>query len=159
MAIASLICSIIGIIGFIGFGSRLVFLEQISSNIGNGSIKAIFQNLMQVPILTIFTFLFFALLVLAAFFGKTERDKKNQFYTMATAGFIISSIGISIFTIILSSMLIFLLLLFFVAKFLPGNIVWIFPIIFILSTTGSIIFHVIFFKRLAKGRKLENITE
>jgi len=93
MAIASMVCGIVGFVGLIISGIRLVYLNQIKEKVG-----LVFQWQIQSQITTaiIFVVISFILMILAFIFGIIERKKGKsyKYYGMATAGFVLGLIGI-----------------------------------------------------------------
>jgi flagellar FliL protein len=93
MAIASMICGIVGIIGFISSLFRIWYLNDLKEKVG-----LIFQWQIQNQLTTVITFaiISFVSIILAFIFGIIERKKGKsyKYYSMATAGFVLGLIGI-----------------------------------------------------------------
>jgi flagellar FliL protein len=93
MAIASMVCGIVGIIGFISSWFRIWYLNDLKGKVG-----LIFQLQIQEQLTTAITFaiISFILILLAFIFGIIERKKGKsyKYYGMAMAGFILGLIGI-----------------------------------------------------------------
>lgn len=91
MAIASMVCGIIGFLGSIISVIRIFYLNELKNRVG-----LIFQWQIenQISISIIFLVISFILLILALIFGIIERKKgkTNKFYGMATTGFILGLI-------------------------------------------------------------------
>jgi flagellar FliL protein len=93
MAIASMVCGIVGLLTFLFSGIRLRNLLNIKDQVG---ILFQWQINEQITTATVFLILSIAMIILAFIFGKIERKKGKTFkyYKMATAGFVLGLIGI-----------------------------------------------------------------
>jgi MFS family permease len=161
MAVASLVCGIIGLVGFLFFNITIFRLQQISSNLGNDFFISLSQNLIQMLIKNFSGYLFIplVLLILALIFGKVERTKGKtyKYYGMATAGLILGLIGVISVTFVLFTGLLLIIFMLIYARFimnwLPESIVaWGFPIIFFVSLATSIIGNIIFIQKITKQK-------
>jgi len=117
MAIASMVCGIVGIIGFIISGLRLQQLNQLRDRIDGNLVGVILQWQVdnQITTATVFFVLSIILLILALIFGIIERKKGKtyKYYKMATAGFILG---------IMPIILVFIMILFTTATVIIVNV-------------------------------------
>jgi hypothetical protein len=161
MAVASLVCGIIGLVGFLFFNISIFRLQQISSNLGNGFFTNLSQNLIQMLIDSFSGYILIplVLLILALIFGKVERKKGKayKYYGMATAGLILGLIGVTSVTLVLVFIILFVIFMVIYAgliiNWLPQSAAaWGFPIIFLVSLASSMIGNIIFIKKITKQK-------
>jgi flagellar FliL protein len=100
MAIASMICGIIGLLGFLFSGLSIFNLQnkiaQLQDDLVSLVVKLQLEN--RLSVLYFFFVISIILIILAFIFGIIERKKgkTNKYYRMANAGFIMGLVGISL---------------------------------------------------------------
>ena len=121
MAFASIICGLVGFVGFYICGRRiLVFILQTlleSINLGYYTLVFQYNTQTQIIFLTILVILSWILIFLAFIFGKTatKSGKQNEYYWLAFIGYILGWIGVLVIAIGIATLIIFNMLhLFFV---------------------------------------------
>jgi hypothetical protein len=159
MAIASMICGIIGLLGSIICGINIFNSRRMLEQLGNDPISLLVKIKIEND-LNIFYFILtisIILVILAFVFGIITRKKGKgiKYYRIATAGYIMGLIGVLFVTITLLTVFIFVILLSIYTKvvlpLLKDNVqAWSFPLIFIISITSSIVLNIFTVKKLLK---------
>jgi hypothetical protein len=159
MAIASMMCGIIGLLGSIVCGINISNSRRMLEQLGNDTISILVKTKIENDLSIFYFFLTISiiLVILAFIFGKITRKKgkDTKYYGMANAGFIMGLIGVLFITITLLAVFIFIILLSIYTKavlpLLKENVqAWSFPLIFILSVTFSIVLNIFTVKKVLK---------
>ena len=98
MAIASMVCGIVGLFSFFISGINIFYYHQKLGKLGDDLISIVIKSQIDDKLNILYFFIGFSviLIILAFIFGIIERKegKSNKYYKMANAGFIMGLIGI-----------------------------------------------------------------